>query len=277
MIDVVVLAAGYGTRLEREILADTSGKFDKLRNLPKPLIPLGGKPLLDYWIEDLKRCSEWISNIYIVSNDHFYHQFEKWAHARSFPVKNIINDGTSANDRRLGAVADLLLGIEERKNTKSDLLVIAGDTLFLAEFDLRQFISQYHKLESGSLIPYYSLKNHAEVAKRGIIELDDKSRVIGFREKPKPEETKSNKAVPPLYLFSKEVLPLVHAFVNDETTTRDERDAPGMFLAWLYKRHPVHATAVSGRFDVGGLVDYVEANEYFSQLNAQAKESSNNL
>jgi len=80
-------------------------------------------------------------------------------------------------------------------------LVIAGDTLFLKEFNLRGFINEFHKLQKGNLIPYYLLKDHKEVSKRGIIELNEHQQVINFLEKPKPEETKANCAVPPLYLY----------------------------------------------------------------------------
>ncbi len=49
----LVLAAGYGTRLSRDIEADASGHFGHLRGVPKPLLPIGGKPLLTRWIEQL--------------------------------------------------------------------------------------------------------------------------------------------------------------------------------------------------------------------------------
>jgi len=263
MIDAIILAAGYGTRLEREISQDVSGRFAHLRGIPKPLLPVGSKPLIDYWIDDLQRCSDVIDNIYVVTNARFYSQFAQWANRKGFPLSNIVRDTTNANEERLGAVADLELVVEEKK-IKSDFLVIAGDTLFYSEFNLRSFINTFLKLQSPSnLICYYTLKNHAEVAKRGVIEIDDNHRVINFLEKPKPEQTHSNRATPPLYLYSKEIHADLKAFVHEHTKTRDERDAPGLFVAWLFKRKPVYAAEIPGRFDVGGLDDYVEANKYF--------------
>jgi len=242
MINAIILAAGYGTRLEKEIRADQSGNFDELRGLPKPLLPVGGKALIDYWIDDLSSCSDLISNTYIVTNALFHKHFEEWAKRRGFPLKNIVRDGTTTNPNRLGAIGDLLLVIEEKK-IDSNLLVIAGDTLFLNEFDLRGYINHFQKLDKGNLIPFYLLKNHNEVSKRGIIELNEHKQVINFLEKPKPEETKSNCAVPPLYLYSKETLNDLKSFVYEHTKTRDERDAPGLFVAWLYKRKPVFFNA----------------------------------
>ena len=58
-INVIILAAGYGTRLTREIkdLESTDPekfkKYQKLLNLPKALLPIKNKPLLTYWVETL--------------------------------------------------------------------------------------------------------------------------------------------------------------------------------------------------------------------------------
>jgi len=264
-VDVIILAAGYGTRLEREINQDTSGKFFHLKGVPKPLLPVGGKPLIDYWIDDLKKCSDLVNNIYVVSNAHFYDLFVNWAKVKEFPVNNVVKDDSTVNGNRLGAVADLCLVLEEKK-VNSEILVIAGDTLFLREFDLRGFINHFYKLNAdANLICYYVVPNHNEVSKRGVIELNENNQVTKFLEKPKPETTNSDFAVPPLYLYRKETIQDIKDFVHKHTKTRDERDAPGLFVAYIYSKKPIFATEIPGRFDVGGLEDYEQANEYFER------------
>ena len=42
----LILAAGYGTRLEKEIKLDPSGKYSHLIIIPKPLLPIEGKTLI---------------------------------------------------------------------------------------------------------------------------------------------------------------------------------------------------------------------------------------
>jgi len=273
MINAIILAAGYGTRLESDILKDTSGEFSHLRGVPKPLIPIAGKPLLDYWIDDLHKCSRLISNIYIVTNGHFYSQFKAWAENTGFPLDNIVNDGSKKNEERLGAVKDIELVIKE-KNINTDVLVIAGDTLFLKDFDLHHFLSHWQRIEpngesSHIQIPYYTLSDHSEVSKRGVIELDGTLRLVKkFIEKPKPHETDSNYAVPPLYLYSRKTLDDLRTFVK-ETNVLAERDAPGMFVHWLNKKgKPIFVKPVAGRFDVGGLSDYIHACKYFEAKHA---------
>ena len=51
---VVILGAGYGTRLERDLKSDTSGQYSYLLGVPKPLLPIGGKPLISRWMQCLR-------------------------------------------------------------------------------------------------------------------------------------------------------------------------------------------------------------------------------
>lgn len=62
---VLILAAGYGTRLERDLKADNSGKYEHLIGVPKPLLPIGGKELITRWLECLEN-EDSIDQIYVV-------------------------------------------------------------------------------------------------------------------------------------------------------------------------------------------------------------------
>ena len=48
---MLILAAGYGTRLARDLA--TSNEYSHLIGCPKPLLPVAGKPLINYWMEML--------------------------------------------------------------------------------------------------------------------------------------------------------------------------------------------------------------------------------
>jgi NDP-sugar pyrophosphorylase family protein len=61
----LVLAAGYGTRLERDLKADSSGKYAHLQGVPKPLMPIGGKPLISRWMECLQ-SEDSINEVFVV-------------------------------------------------------------------------------------------------------------------------------------------------------------------------------------------------------------------
>ena len=65
-MNAVVLAAGYGTRLTRDIEADTTGAFDHLRGLPKPLLPIGGVQLVSRWMHEFARSKHITGSCIIV-------------------------------------------------------------------------------------------------------------------------------------------------------------------------------------------------------------------
>ena len=69
----LILAAGYGTRL-----------YPLTLDRPKALVKIGGKPILERLLiklEDIASCDE----VYVVTNDKFYHMVVDWVRSRSFP------------------------------------------------------------------------------------------------------------------------------------------------------------------------------------------------
>ena len=92
----LVLAAGYATRL-----------YPLTKNQPKPLLEIAGKSILDYIVEKMEKV-EAIDEIIIVTNDKFTSHFEEWAKQSDYKKPlTVINDGTTTNDNRLGAIGDI--------------------------------------------------------------------------------------------------------------------------------------------------------------------------
>ena len=266
-ITAIVLAAGYGTRLERDIKADTSGKYTDLVGVPKALVPVVGRPLVEYWVEIFKGLGDIIQTVYVVSTAYHYEKFVAWAKRSGFPTENIVSDGSTSNENRRGAIGTLQFFLNE-KHITGDILVVAGDTLFSRDFQIDSILDRFFALtsefEAVALILYYELKDHAEVQKRGILEISPEGRVLSFLEKPSPESTTSNKACPPLYLYSARCHEeFLGQYVSKFRDSLDRMDAPGNFVSWLHPIVPVYATQVSGRFDIGSLADLEEANELY--------------
>lgn len=265
-VGAVVLAAGYGTRLERDLRQDTSGLYGHLVGLPKALVPVGGKPLLDYWMEAFERSG--VAPVYVVCNTRHEEHFKRWAEGRAFPLDHIINDGSTCNEERKGAIGALHLAMK-MKDLSGDLLAVAGDTLFDTDFKLEEVIDHFKSLAAGeSLITYYEIKDRQEVTKRGIIEVDENDKVTKFLEKPKVEETESSKACPPLYIYSKSAVPLINQYVDEAEGKLALVDAPGSLVAWLSARTTIRAHRLPGRFDIGSLGDYIQADAYFQKVNS---------
>lgn len=182
----IILATGYATRL-----------YSLTKNTAKPLLKVGDKPILDHIIEKVEKLE-----VFIVTNGKFYPDYVNWAGDDiGGKMIKVINDHTTTNDKRLGAVADIQYVID-KVDIDEDLLVLAGDNLF--DFELVDFVEFYEDV-GADCITTHQLDDIEEIKRTGVIELDQGQIVTSFEEKPK--HPKSNLAVPPFYIYQKETLP----------------------------------------------------------------------
>lgn len=232
----LILAAGYATRL-----------YPLTENFPKPLLKVGDKAILDWLIDDLEKTS-FIDEYIVVTNHKFAHIFKEWAKDR--PKICVIDDGTSTNETRLGAVKDIELGINTRK-VDEDLLVMAGDNLL--DFSLGGFIRYAQEKGTSCIMRYYESKEE-RLHKCGVVVIDTDDIILVMEEK--PAEPKSHWCCPPFYYFKKDDLKLISKGIAEGCGI----DAPGSFIAWLCSQTVVHAWEMSAaRFDIGSLDTYKEA------------------
>ena len=235
----LILAAGYATRL-----------YPLTENFPKPLLEVGGKPILDWLIDDLDK-SGLIDEYIVVSNHKFAKIFEEWAGNKV----RVIDDGTSSNDTRLGAVCDIQLGIETAE-VQDDLLVMAGDNLL--SFSLCDFLD-YARAKGTSCIMRYYEPDEARLHKTGVAEVDGHDRILSMEEK--PAQPKSHWCCPPFYYIAAGDVPRVAQAIASGCGT----DAPGSFIAWLSAQTTVHAWQMPGpRYDIGNLESYERVKREFN-------------
>src|SRR3954452_15604946 len=118
---VIILAAGYATRLYPLTLTQ-----------PKPLLPVAGKPMIEYVLDNFAPIGG-IDRIYVVTNAKFATHFQKWSdNYRATKSKldfTIVNDGSTDDTNKLGAIGDLNL-VLSREKIDDDIIVVAGDNLF---------------------------------------------------------------------------------------------------------------------------------------------------
>lgn len=240
----IIIAAGYATRL-----------YPLTENFPKPLLKVGSRNILERMLDDIDSLPEIDSHI-IVTNHRFAPVFEEWLSTTSYtkPV-TIIDDGTSTNETRLGAVRDLLLALE-RCDVDDDIMVLAADNIL--EFTLRGFVD-YFKEKDTSVIMCHHEPELKRLQRTGVIAVDDEMRVLEMQEK--PEVPVSNWAVPPFYIYSRRDLPLIRECLSHGCGF----DAPGNLAHYLTEASTLHAWPMpAGRFDIGSLDSYKEAQERFS-------------
>ncbi|KAI8802919.1 nucleotide-diphospho-sugar transferase [Cladochytrium replicatum] len=273
----LVLAAGYGSRLQRDIRNDPENSHEHLLGVPKALLPIAGRSILDHWIHHLGALPSFNpqSDFFLVTNDAFHELFASWATHRfgsAFVDSNIFNDHSTSNETRLGACVDMALAIEQLGIWKNydGVLVIAGDTLFLADFEINEFLKMaWENTKAGCVVAAYTVSD-ADTKKVGVMEttVDDvgNEKVTGLVEKPGPDATTSRLACPCFYLLKSEGMAKLLEFVEEHKSLGLEAvDASGLFVAWLVQRCPTYALRISGRLDIGGLDSLRDAEAYLSQ------------
>jgi len=229
----IIVAAGYATRL-----------YPLTENFPKPLLEVQGKPILDWLIEDIEND---IEEFVVVTNHKFYEHFLNWAKNKKVRV---IDDGTSTNETRLGAVKDIELAA---KDIDTDCLVMAGDNIL--DFSLEDFI-EYTKKKDTSCVMCHEENNLKALQKTAVITTDENDLITSYEEK--PVEPKGNLAVPPFYFYKANDLKRISEALEEGCAY----DAPGSFAAWLSHKTNMHAYKMPGkRYDIGDLNSYKQANE----------------
>ena len=236
------LAAGYATRL-----------YPLTENFPKPLLEVAGKPILDWLIDDMTE-SGLVDEFIVISNHKFAHIFEDWAAEHHHISIKIIDDGTSSNETRLGAVKDIQFAIEQLQ-LDDDLLVMAGDNLL--DFSLAGFIRYAIGKKASCIMRYYEA-NEARLHKSGVSDVAADDSVLSFVEK--PAEPRSHWCVPAFYYYTREDSHRIQQAIDGGCGT----DAPGSFISWLCSQTIVYAWEMPGqRYDIGNVESYEQVKKVF--------------
>lgn len=237
----LILAAGYATRL-----------YPLTENFPKPLLDVNGKTILDWLVDDIDTLGV-IDEYVVISNHKFAHHFDVWAESKKQKV-TVVDDGTSTNETRLGAVCDIQYAIE-KLSLDDDMLVIAGDNVL--DFSLTKFI-EYAKKKSASCVMRYYEAETKRLLKSGVVTVDGEDRVTKMTEKSPTPET--HWCCPPFYFYAREDARLVKEGIAEGCGT----DAPGSYIAWLCKKSPVYAMEMPGkRYDIGNLESYEQVKKNY--------------
>jgi len=238
----IILAAGYATRL-----------YPLTLNKAKPLLPVANKPIINYIVESISKIKD-IDKVCVVTNDKFYKDFCIWKDSKDC-IKEIciINDKTTGDNNKLGAIGDIDLVIREMK-IDDDLVVVAGDNLFSHEFS--KFVDFFR--ENGLTIASYKYPYKNELSSYGIVEIDKNNKIIGFQEKPK--QPKSDLVALCVYGFPKDKLSVIRNYID----LGNNKDAPGYYIEWLVQREKVYSCIFTGMWhDIGSHEAYERAqNEY---------------
>ena len=165
-----------------------------------------------------------------------------------------MDDGTSSNETRLGAVRDIqfvldTLAIDE------DLLIIAGDNLL--DFSMTSFLRYAMEKQSSCTMRYFEA-DPARLRRSGVSVIDGDERLLSLEEK--PAEPRSHWCTPPFYFYTKEDLGKIRTAIQDGCGV----DAPGSLVAWMCVHSRMYSMEMPGhRFDIGNLESYEAARKNY--------------
>lgn len=267
---VILLCGGYATRL-----------YPLTENHPKPLLSVAGRPILEWILDRVKELHN-IEGVYVVTNHRFTPQFSEWAASRRHPEGQgpegstgilrfaqddieveIIDDQTTTNENRLGAIGDLAFVLREKKIGQEDLLVIAGDNFF--DFSLDEFVRKAMTRGKAASLVAVDIHDRKLAKQYGILRTDENGRVLEFLEKP---------SQPPTTLASCGIywLPAAARVMLDTYLASGHNfDQPGHYMRWLAEKNALFAVPLKGHWlDIGDRESYEKANKLVQDFQKKA-------
>lgn len=234
----LLLAAGMGTRLQPLTYV-----------LPKCLVPIHGRPLLDYWLECL--LDHGVDEVLI--NTHYLAPLvvgfiERSSWARCVTVVH--------EDRLLGTGGTIL---KNRAFFRDEAFFVAhADNLTL--FDVREFAIRHAGRPAGTRLTMMLFETD-DPQSCGIVELDERGVVKAFHEKvAAPPGNLANAA---MYVFEPFVMDLLAGLGKDEIDLSTEIIPGLMGGIFTYRNTSYHR-------DIGTMANWIEANRHFPVMPAAA-------
>lgn len=220
----LLLAAGFGTRLRP--ITDT---------IPKCLVPIDGKPLMEYWLDELSTVG---IKEFIINTHYLHEQVEQY-------IKN-----SKYKDRIILMHEDeLLLTGGTILNAKKYLLddsfmVVHADNLSFCDFDA--FINNHKNRPNECEITMMTFQTDTPES-CGIVELNEKNVVIGFHEK--VNEPPSNLANGAVYIFEPCVLNFLESLQKNKIDISTEVIPSYIGRIFTYENNLYHR-------DIGSVESY---------------------
>jgi mannose-1-phosphate guanylyltransferase len=233
----IILAAGRGTRMRPLSYV-----------IPKVLIPVRGKPVLDYLLDNLQEMA--IKQNYIVVSDQ-YETVQAYIDKTGTPNVSVV--------KGLGweTGGDLSIALQE-VGTDDDVVVMNGDIITNVKIsDLYNFHRRSNAPVSMAL---FELNDEEEAKRFGQITLNDDGSIEEFIEKNETAKRKSNLVNVGFYIFGKQFLKERKEYILPHKFKLETDLFPELARKHLLYGFPMN---IKYWWDVGTMPSYLKAEHFF--------------
>jgi mannose-1-phosphate guanylyltransferase len=198
MTKAMILAAGQGTRIR-----------PLTKGMPKPMIPILGKPVLEYLIEHLARhgVREIMINVayHHWKIENYFGDGQRWGVEIGYSYEGKREHGEIV-PRPLGSAGGMRHIQDFSGFFDETTLVMCGDAII--DLDITAALAEHHAKKAIASVVTLEVPRD-QVKNYGVVVANDNGMIKAFQEKPKPEEALSNLASTGIYIFEPAVLDLV--------------------------------------------------------------------
>jgi mannose-1-phosphate guanylyltransferase len=236
----MILAAGKGTRV-RPLTYD----------LPKPMIPILGKPVMAYLVEHLAKygVTEIMVNVSYLHEkiEEYFGEGHQFGVQIGYSFEGYTNDDGEVVPQPIGSAGGLKKIQEFGGFFDETTVVLCGDALI--DLDLKSALFEHRR--KGALASVITKEvPWDKVSSYGVVVTDEDGRITEFQEKPSQEQAKSNFISTGIYLFEPEVIDLI-------PKDREFDIGSELFPLLAEKGLPFYAQARSFNWiDIGTVSDY---------------------
>jgi len=247
-MNVIILAGGRGERL-----------WPLTETCPKVLLPLIGRPVIGYLLDNISRVRDISSITIAIDSDQrkYFDEETELTEAAFAQGKAVIREHSVVRGTPKGPVtklAEIIASEDARLSVNDNYLVVGGDNYF--GFDLNEFCEFYLSGEGQPCIASQQLDTSVDVSLVGVPKLTESGDLEDFTEKPTGEYAFIRAAA--CYCFNRETLTLANEYLEE-----NQADTLGSFIHWLFnKKNRIRSFLFKKPwFDTGTREGLLEAQE----------------
>ncbi|MDB5795591.1 MAG: mannose-phosphate guanyltransferase [Noviherbaspirillum sp.] len=236
----MILAAGKGTRV-RPLTYD----------LPKPMIPILGKPVMAYIVEHLAKCGvhDIMVNVSYLHEriENYFGEGHQFGVRIGYSFEGYVDDAGEVVPEALGSAGGMKKIQEFGGFFDDTTIVLCGDALI--DLDINAAVAE-HKRKGAMASVITKEVPWDKVSDYGVVVMDEDGRIKRFQEKPKPEVALSNLASTGIYIFEPEAIDLIPSGRTFDIGSE-------LFPLMAEKGLPFYAQNQSFNWlDIGSVTDY---------------------